>query len=129
MKSIENPKLLTTRKGKPYDGNYAMKNELPSLWTFLKKLWQSHAKKNVTKRMSSKLRKENDNRQDTNLKELDKSRNKFSNTQRDNEYRNPTKRKEKDIKTITPTYETPAKRDTIFNVRDHDEHNSRNDRT
>jgi hypothetical protein len=49
MKSIENPKLLTTRKGKPYDRNYAMINELPSLWTFLKKLWQGHAEKKMSR--------------------------------------------------------------------------------
>jgi hypothetical protein len=50
MKSIENPKLLTTRKRKPYDGNYAKLNELPSLWTFLKELGQNHAENNVTER-------------------------------------------------------------------------------
>jgi hypothetical protein len=128
MKSVETPKSLATKKGKPYDGNYAMLNELPSLWTFLKELWQSHTEKNVTKRISSKLRKENDNRQDTNQKELDKSRNKFSNTQQDNEYITPTERKEKDVATTTPTYETP-KKNTIFKVRNYGKHSATINRT
>jgi hypothetical protein len=113
MKSLKNPKLLTTRKGKLYDGNYALLNELPSLWTFLKELWQSHAENNSNERTSSKVKKENKNIslriQYTNLEELDKSRNKFSNTQQDYEYKNPTEGNEKDIATTTPTYETPAK--------------------
>jgi hypothetical protein len=81
-----------------------MLNELPSLWTFLKELWQNHAEKNVTKQILSKLTKEKDYRQIINLKEL-----KFSNTQQDNKNGNPTERKEKDTKTTTPTYETPVR--------------------
>jgi hypothetical protein len=57
IKSRGNPKLLTTRKGKLYDGNYAILNELPSLRTFLKELWQNHAENNVTKRTSSRVKK------------------------------------------------------------------------
>jgi hypothetical protein len=100
MKPIESPKPLTPRKGKLYDGNYALLNEIPSLWTFLKELWQNHAEKNVTKQILSKLAKEKDYRQIINLKEL-----KFSNTQQDNRNENPTEGKEKDTKTTTPVYE------------------------
>ena len=104
IKSTTSYSLTTSKQNKLYDGNYAMLNELPSLWTFLKELWQNHAEQNVTKQILSKLAKEKDYRQIINLKEL-----KFSNIQHDDKNKNPIERNIKDTKTTTPTYESPMR--------------------
>ena len=36
-----------------------MLNELPSVWTYLKQLWQDHTASNITKKISPKEEKEN----------------------------------------------------------------------
>jgi hypothetical protein len=59
IKSTTSFPLTTSRKNKLYDGNYAMLNELPSIWTYLRQLWQDHTARNITKKISPKEEKEN----------------------------------------------------------------------